>query len=96
MSGIAVSDWVSLLKLGRQRFGSQADFVRFQAYQAGLSFLVLEAKGVRIAGRWALDLGCGDGAGRTDACAGGEPERLRRSPDRPGVIPERFGTVPGW
>ena len=61
MSGIAVSDWVRLLKLGRRRFRSQADYVRFQAFQAGLIIAALEAKGVRIAGKWALDLGCGDG-----------------------------------
>lgn len=61
MAGITLSDWVQLLRLGRERSRSRSDYIRFQAFQSGLIVADLEKQGFSLAGRRVLDLGCGGG-----------------------------------
>jgi len=55
------SDWMTLLRLGRQRLTSGDAYVRFQTFQGEMILSEIEATGVRLEGRRALDLGCGYG-----------------------------------
>jgi SAM-dependent methyltransferase len=54
-------DWIALLRLGRRRFRSDEDYLRFQTYQARMVLRYLKRQGVDVEGRRVLDLGCGNG-----------------------------------
>jgi SAM-dependent methyltransferase len=56
-----IREWITLLRLARQRFRSDADYRRFQSYQGRLIVDYLLEAGVRIANTTVLDLGCGKG-----------------------------------
>jgi SAM-dependent methyltransferase len=52
---------ITLLRLGRHRFRSDADYRRFQAYQGVYVVNYLAEQGVNIRNTRGLDLGCGNG-----------------------------------
>jgi SAM-dependent methyltransferase len=56
-----IGQWITLLRLARRRLRSEADYVRFQAYQARLVVDYLVERGIRLRGVRVLDLGCGYG-----------------------------------
>lgn len=56
-----LSDWITLIRLSRARFHSDADYTRFQAFQADMILTEIAHNGIRLEGRRVLDLGCGKG-----------------------------------
>jgi SAM-dependent methyltransferase len=54
-------EWVTLLRLGRRRFHSNADYRRFQSYQGQLILKHLLEQGIQARNTQVLDLGCGNG-----------------------------------
>jgi SAM-dependent methyltransferase len=61
-----IREWLALLRLGRVRFRSEADYHRLQTYQGSLVIDYLEKQGIRLRDTRVLDLGCGRG-GYSDA-----------------------------
>jgi SAM-dependent methyltransferase len=53
--------WFTLLRLGRHRFRSAADYYRFQSFQGTLVLRYLDHQGIRVPGLRVLDLASGDG-----------------------------------
>lgn len=60
-SEINLSDYLELWRVSRWRLRSEADYRRFQAFQAGLVLKYLQAHNVAIRGQTVLDLGSGIG-----------------------------------
>jgi SAM-dependent methyltransferase len=56
-----IREWITLLRLARRRFKSNADYRRFQAYQGSLIVEYLAKQGIDLQGVRVLDLGCGNG-----------------------------------
>jgi SAM-dependent methyltransferase len=56
-----IREWITLLRLGRVRFRSDADYRRLQRYQARLIVGYLEQQSIQLRGLRLLDLGCGRG-----------------------------------
>jgi SAM-dependent methyltransferase len=56
-----IQKWITLFRLARHRFRSDADYRRFQAYQGLYIVDYLAEQGVSIQNTRGLDLGCGNG-----------------------------------
>jgi SAM-dependent methyltransferase len=56
-----LQDWFTLLRLGRRRFRSDADYFRFQFFQGKLVLRYLERQGIGVSGLRVLDLASGNG-----------------------------------
>lgn len=54
-------EWITLLRLGRRRFRSDANYRQLQVYQGGLVLDYLAEQGISIRDTRVLDLGCGNG-----------------------------------
>jgi len=82
-------EWITLLRLARRRFRSDADYRRFQAYQGYLVLDYLGEQGINIQGARVLDLACGNGGysrAMTDAGAYAVSIDLKRPDTTPPVF----------
>lgn len=64
-----IDEWLTLLRLAGRRLRSEADYVRFQTYQASLVVGYLTTRGIELQSTRVLDVGCGYG-GYSQALAG--------------------------
>jgi ubiquinone/menaquinone biosynthesis C-methylase UbiE len=61
MTGMQISDWATLFRLGRRRLKSVAEYTEFQVFQGRLVLSEIESQGVSLENKRVLDLGCGFG-----------------------------------